>query len=34
LFDLFRQYCIEIAVVSEVGNKKLDLEEIFKEIIS
>lgn len=31
---LFRQYGTEIVVVSEVGNKKLDSEEIFEEIIS
>ncbi len=31
---LFRQYGTEIIVVSEVGNKKLDSEEIFEEIIS
>lgn len=31
---LFKQYGTEIVVVSEVGNKKLDSEEIFEEIIS
>ena len=31
---LFNQYGTEIVVVSEVGNKKLDSEEIFEEIIS
>jgi len=31
---LFRRYGTEIVVVSEVGNKKLDSEEIFEEIIS
>ena len=33
-FHLFRQFGTEIVVVSEVGNKKLDSEEIFEEIIS
>ena len=33
-FYLFRQFGTEIVVVSEVGNKKLDSEEIFEEIIS
>ncbi len=31
---LFKQYGTEIIVVSEVGNKKLDSEEIFEEIVS
>lgn len=31
---LFRQHGTEIVVVSEVGNKKLDSEDIFEEIIS
>ena len=31
---LFKQYGTEIVVVSEAGNKKLDSEEIFEEIIS
>ncbi len=31
---LFKQYGTEIVVVSEVGNKKLDSEEIFEEIVS
>ncbi len=31
---LFRQYGAEIVVVSEIGNKKLDSEEIFEEIVS
>jgi len=31
---LFKKYGTEIVVVSEVGNKKLDSEEIFEEIIS
>ncbi len=31
---LFKQYGTDIVVVSEVGNKKLDSEEIFEEIIS
>jgi putative resolvase len=31
---LFRQYGTEIVVVSEVGNKKLDSDEIFEEIVS
>ncbi len=31
---LFNQYGTEIIVVSEVGNKKLDSEEIFEEIVS
>ena len=31
---LFKKYGTEIIVVSEVGSKKLDSEEIFEEIIS
>jgi len=31
---LFKQFGTEIIVVSEVGNKKLDSEEIFEEIVS
>jgi putative resolvase len=31
---LFKKYGTDIIVVSEVGNKKLDSEEIFEEIIS
>jgi putative resolvase len=34
LLHLFNQYGTEIVVVSEVGNKKLDSEEMFEEIIS
>jgi predicted site-specific integrase-resolvase len=35
LFDhLFRQFGTEIIVVSEIGNKKLDSEEVFEEIVS
>jgi len=33
-YHLFNQFGTEIIVVSEVGNKKLDSEEIFEEIIS
>lgn len=33
-YYLFNQFGTEIVVVSEVGNKKLDSEEIFEEIIS
>jgi len=33
-FHLFEQYGTEIIVVSELGNKKLDSEEIFEEIVS
>ncbi|BAB60389.1 TVG1286418 [Thermoplasma volcanium GSS1] len=31
---LFRKYRTEIAVISEVGNTKLDSEEVFEEIVS
>ena len=31
---LFKKYGTDIIVVSEIGNKKLDAEEIFEEIIS
>ena len=33
-YHLFKQFGTEIIVVSEVGNKKLDSEEIFEEIAS
>lgn len=33
-YHLFKQFGTEIIVVSEVGNKKLDSEEIFEEIVS
>ncbi len=31
---LFKQFGTEIIVISEVGNKKLDSQEIFEEIVS
>jgi len=33
-YHLFKQFGTEITVVSEVGNKKLDSEEVFEEIVS
>lgn len=33
-YHLFNKYNTEIIVMSEVGNEKLDSEEIFEEIIS
>lgn len=34
IYYLFKKYNCEIIVMSEVGSKKLDSEEIFEEIIS
>jgi len=33
-YYMFKQFGTEITVVSEVGNKKLDSEEVFEEIVS
>lgn len=33
-FYMFKQFGTEIVVVSEVGNKKLDSEDVFEEIVS